>query len=56
MNDHSREKFPSKTPITVEDVKRVLEIGRLLLQVLTDEELEQLQMLLTEKPIPVENR
>jgi hypothetical protein len=32
--------------VTVEDVQRVLELGRLLLSVLTPEELEQLRLLL----------
>jgi hypothetical protein len=34
---------PVKTEVTVEDVKRVLEVGRILLAALTPEELDQLQ-------------
>lgn len=39
------------TTITIEEVNRVLEVGRLLLSVLTPEELEQLQQLLSDQPI-----
>jgi len=34
-----------ETQVTVEEVKRILEVGRLLLSVLTPEELEELQSL-----------
>ena len=34
--------------ITIEDVNRVLEVGRLLRSVLTEEELEELQSMLSE--------
>ena len=34
-----------ETQVTVEEVKRILEVGRLLLSVLTTEELEQLKPL-----------
>ena len=37
-------------PITIEEVNRVLEIGRLLLSVLTPEELKQLEQLLNTQP------
>lgn len=46
-----------ETQVTVEDVKRVLEVGRLLLSVLTPDELEELQSLgglILSKPIPVD--
>jgi len=36
--------------ITIEEVNRVLEIGRLLLSVLTPEELNQLEQLLNSQP------
>lgn len=39
------------TTVTIEEVNRVLEVGRLLLSVLTPEELEQLQQLLNDQPI-----
>ena len=37
-------------PITIEEVNRVLEVGRLLLSVLTPEELNQLEQLLNGQP------
>jgi hypothetical protein len=46
-----------ETQVTVEEVKRVLEVGRLLLSVLTPKELEELQSLgglFLSKPIPVD--
>ena len=46
-----------ETQVTVEEVKRVLEVGRLLISVLTPEELEELQSLgelFLSKPIPVD--
>jgi hypothetical protein len=33
--------------VTIEDVNRVLEVGRLLLSVLTEEEIEELQEILS---------
>lgn len=44
-------KSKSETAVTIEEVNRVLEVGRLLLSVLTPEELEQLQQLLNDQPI-----
>jgi hypothetical protein len=38
--------------ITAEEVNRILEVGRLLLSVLTKDEIEQLNSLLTENRIP----
>ena len=35
--------------VTVEDVNRVLEIGRMLLSVLTEEEIEELQEILSKQ-------
>ena len=35
--------------LTVEDVNRVLEVGRMLLSVLTEEEIEELQEILSRK-------
>lgn len=40
------EERPIELEVTVEEVNRVLEVGRLLLSVLTQEELEELQALL----------
>ena len=37
--------------VTIEDVNRVLEVGRLLLSVLTPEELQELQELLIGEPL-----
>lgn len=41
--------------ITVEDVKRVLEIGRLLRSVLTEEEIKDLQALLSKQEEKIGN-
>ena len=35
--------------VTIEDVNRVLEVGRLLLSVLTEEEIEELQVILSKQ-------
>jgi hypothetical protein len=40
-------KSKQKPPITVEDVNRLLEVGRILFSVLTHEEIEELQKLLS---------
>ena len=40
-------KDSTKEQITVEEVNRVLEVGRLLFSVLTQEEIEELQKLLS---------
>ena len=40
---------PTDKQITVEEVNRVLEVGRLLFSVLTPEEIEELQKLLSPK-------
>ena len=48
-----------ETQVTVEEVKRVLEVGRLLLSVLTPEELEELQSLgglFLSKSIPIDQQ
>ncbi|MCB2160515.1 hypothetical protein KQH40_00345 [bacterium] len=45
MNTKKQTKTEKK--ITVEDVNRVLEVGRLLFSVLTPEEIEELQKLLS---------
>jgi hypothetical protein len=37
---------PGKHSVTVEDVQRVLEVGRLLLSVLTEEEIQALKRIL----------
>ena len=36
-----------KVDVTVEDINRVLEVGRMLISILTQEELEELRRLLT---------
>jgi hypothetical protein len=41
----------AKSPVTIEEVNRVLEVGRLLLSVLTPEELDLLQQLLNNQSI-----
>lgn len=41
----------TESTVTIEEVNRVLEVGRLLLSVLTPEELEQLQQLLNNQSI-----
>ena len=38
--------------ITIEEVNRILEVGRLLLSVLTQEEMDELQALLYGEPFP----
>ncbi len=43
MVEEINEQVSQETPVTLEDVQRVLEVGRLLLSVLTPEELEELQ-------------
>lgn len=51
------EESPSEPIVTVEEVNRVLELGRLLLTVLTPEELEQLQVLFSQsfnQPTPID--
>ena len=47
MDAKTRSKSLSEKQITVEDVNRLLEIGRLLFSVLTPEEIEELQNLLS---------
>lgn len=46
MVEHRVEQDIQEVSVTVEDVQRVLELGRILLSVLTPEEIEQLQILL----------
>ena len=47
MNTQAKAKCPTECQVTVEDVNRLLEVGRLLFSVLTPEEIEQLQELLS---------
>jgi len=54
MVEQQHEQDIEKPPVTVEDVQRVLEVGRILLSVLTPEELEQLRILLNEGNIEQE--
>ena len=46
MDNEANNQPPTTTTVTVADVNRVLEVGRLLISVLTPEELEELQQLL----------
>ena len=42
---------PALPMMTVEDVKRVLEVGRILLAVLTPQELDQLQQIMSSQMV-----
>ena len=42
---------PIKPEVTVEDVKRVLEVGRILLAALTPQELDQLQQIMSSQMV-----
>ena len=48
MPEENTQQHLIKTKVTIEDVDRVLEVGRLLLSVLTQDELEELQNTLTD--------
>jgi hypothetical protein len=48
MSTQNNDQFSSELIVTIEEVNRVLEVGRLLLSVLTPEELEELQEALRE--------
>ena len=48
MDSDKKVKSAKEKTITVEDVNRLLEVGRLLLSVLTPEEIEALQKYLSE--------
>jgi len=52
MTEKSSTKCPKEPVVTVEEVNRVLEVGRLLLSVLTQGEMEELQALLCGEPFP----
>lgn len=43
MSEENTQQCPIKPKVTIEEVNRVLEVGRLLLSVLTEEELQELQ-------------
>ena len=49
MKTHTKETNAKQEQVTVEDVNRLLEVGRLLFSVLTPEEIEELQELLSTK-------
>jgi len=49
MNTKSKTASKIDKQVTVEDVNRLLEVGRLLFSVLTPEEIEELQELLSPK-------
>ena len=42
---------PFKPEVTVDDVKRVLEVGRILLAALTPQELDQLQQIMSSQMV-----
>jgi hypothetical protein len=46
MSEENTTQNPSQDQVTINEVNRVLEVGRLLLSVLTPEEIEELQALL----------
>ena len=48
---NSQTKPQTEKQITVEEVKRVLEVGKILFSVLTPEEIEELQKLLSSKKV-----
>lgn len=52
MAEKTIEERPSQPIVTIDEVNRVLEVGRLLLSVLTQDELEELQALLCGEPYP----
>lgn len=43
MSQKPDTKRPAENQVTIEEVNRVLEVGRLLLSVLTEEEIEEFQ-------------
>jgi len=47
MDSANKDKSSKEKSVTVEDVNRLLEVGRLLFSVLTPEEIEELQELLS---------
>lgn len=53
MTKEAIEERPTEPTVTVEDVNRVLEVGCLLLSVLTQEEMEEIQALLYGEPYPL---
>ena len=48
MDQKSKPKRPTEPKITAEEVNRVLEVGRLLFSVLTEEEITELQRILND--------
>ena len=48
MSQKTDQKLPTEPQVTIEEVNRVLEVGSLLRSVLTEEELEELQSMLSE--------
>ena len=46
MNQKPNPKRPTETQVTIEEVNRVLDVGRLLFSVLTAEEIAELQGIL----------
>ena len=46
MSQITDQKRPTETQVTIEEVNRVLEVGRLLFSVLTEEEIAELERIL----------
>ena len=51
MSTNCTDRSQIQPKVTIEDVNRVLEVGRLLLSVLTPEEIEEFQALLIGEPL-----
>jgi hypothetical protein len=47
MSEEITKNLPTISEVTIEDVNRLLEVGRMLLSVLTEEEIEELQEILS---------
>ena len=52
MSKKTDQQNPTELQATIEEVNRVLEVGRLLMSVLTQEELDELQDALTDRSDP----
>ena len=47
MSEEITKNLPTISEVTIEDVNRLFEVGRMLLSVLTEEEIEELQEILS---------
>jgi len=56
MSEETAKNLSTTSELTIEDVNRVLEVGRLLLSVLTEEEISELQELLNRQNANEKNR